>query len=189
MARLWESSGLYKDRIKPVASEKATGQHKESPIPHFPILVMGVGNILLSDEGIGVRVIEAMKDNNLPDNVEILDVGIGALDIIDIIANREKVIIIDAVRGGSEPGAVYRFAPNDIAIQSPTPISVHQFDIPGTLNMAELVGCMPQQVIIFGIEPKRLEWGLELSPEVAAVIPRVIELITSELSKQDIIRS
>jgi hydrogenase maturation protease len=181
-ARLWESSGLYKDnRIKSVASEKARGQGKGSPVPHFPILVMGVGNIVLSDEGVGVRVIEAMRGLKLPDNVEILDVGTGALDIIDIIANREKVIIIDAVRGGGEPGAVYRFTPNDIAIQSPTPISVHQFDIPGTLNMAELAGCMPQQVIIFGIEPKRVEWGLELSPEVAAIIPRVIELIASEL--------
>jgi len=180
-ARLWESSGLYRDRIRPVASEKAKGQGKESPVPHFPILVMGVGNILLSDEGVGVRVIEAMRSIKLPDSVEILDVGTGALDIIDIIANREKVIIIDAVRGGGGPGAVYRFTPNDIAIQSPTPISVHQFDIPGTLNMAELVGCMPQQVVIFGIEPKIVDWGLELSPEVAAVIPRAIELITSEL--------
>lgn len=164
-----------------MASEKVKGQGKESPVPYFPILVMGVGNILLSDEGVGVRVIEAMRDINLPDTIEILDVGTGALDIIDIIADREKVIIIDAVKGGSEPGAVYRFTPNDIAIQSPTPISVHQFDIPGTLNMAELAGCMPHQVVIFGIEPQRVEWGLELSPEVAAVIPRVIELITSEL--------
>jgi hydrogenase maturation protease len=167
--------------MEPVASEKAKGQGKESPVPYFPILVMGVGNILLSDEGVGVRVIEAMRDVKLPDNVETLDVGTGALDIIDIIANREKVIIIDAVKGGGEPGAVYRFTPNDIAIPSPTPISIHQFDIPGTLNMAELAGCSPHQVVIFGIEPKRVGWGLELSPEVAAIIPRVIELIMGEL--------
>ncbi len=164
-----------------MASEKAKGQGNESPVPYFPILVMGVGNILLSDEGVGVRVIEAMRGMKLPDNVEILDVGTGALDIIDIIANREKVIVIDAVKGGGESGAVYRFTPNDIAILSPTPVSVHQFDIPGTLNMAALAGCLPQQVVIFGIEPKRVGWGLELSPEVAAVIPRVLELITSEL--------
>jgi len=181
-ARLWESSGLYKEfRIKLVASEKVKGQGKESPVPYFPILVMGVGNILLGDEGVGVRAIEAMRDMKLPNNVELLDVGTGALDIIDIITNREKVIIIDAVRGGGEPGEVYRFTPNDIVIQNQTPISVHQFDIPGTLIMAELVGCMPQQVVIFGIEPKRVEWSLELSPEVAAVIPMVTELITSEL--------
>ena len=167
-----------------MASEKAKGQGKESPVPCFPILVLGIGNILLSDEGVGVRVIEAMRGMRLPDSVEILDVGTGALDIIDIIANRDKVIIIDAVKGGGEPGAVYRFTPNDVVILNPTPISVHQFDILGTLNMAALAGCMPQQVIIFGIEPKGIEWGLELSPEVATVIPRVIELITSELESK-----
>ena len=164
-----------------MTSAKEKGSGKESPVPCFPVLVLGVGNILLSDEGVGVRVIEAMRGMALPDNVELLDVGTGALDIIDIIAHREKVIIIDAVRGGGEPGAVYRFTPNDIAIQSPAPISAHQFDIPGTLNMAVLAGCLPQQIVIFGIEPKRVDWSLELSPEVAAVIPRVIELITSEL--------
>jgi hydrogenase maturation protease len=161
--------------------ENTKGQGKESPVPYFPILVMGVGNILLGDEGVGVRTVEAMRRMTLPDNVELLDVGTGALDIMDIIANREKVFIIDAVRGGGEPGAVYRFTPDDIAIQSPAPFSVHQFDIPGTLNMAELAGCMPGEVIIFGIEPKRVDWSLELSPEVAAVIPKVIELVMSEL--------
>jgi hydrogenase maturation protease len=167
--------------IEPVASEKAKGQGFPGPVPYFPVLVMGVGNILLRDEGVGVRIIEAMGGVRLPDTVEILDVGTGALDIMDIIANREKVIIIDVVNAGGEPGAVYRFTPEDIAILSPTPVSVHQFDIPGTLNMAALAGCLPQQVVIFGIEPKRVGWGLELSPEVAAIIPRVIELITSKL--------
>jgi hydrogenase maturation protease len=175
------SSELYKDRIESVASENSKGQGFLCPVPYFPILIMGVGNILLSDEGVGVRVIEAMKDIKLPDNVEILDVGTGALEIIDIIANREKVIIIDAVKGSGEPGTVYRFTPNDIAMLSPTPLSVHQFDIPGTLNMTALVGCQPQQVVIFGIEPKRIEWGLELSSEVAAIIPDVVKLIISEL--------
>jgi hydrogenase maturation protease len=167
--------------IKPVVTEKAKGQGKQGPVPYFPILVMGVGNILLSDEGVGVRVIEAMKDIKLPDNVEILDVGTGALEIIELIANREKVIIIDAVKGSGEPGTVYRFSPDDITMSSPAPLSVHQFDIPGTLNMTALVGCQPQQVVIFGIEPKRIEWGLNLSPEVAAVIPDVIKLIINEL--------
>jgi len=164
-----------------MASEKERGQGKESPVPHFPVLILGVGNILLSDEGAGVHTIRALETQGCPDGVELLDVGTGALDIIDIIANREKVIIIDAVRGGGEPGAVYRFTPNDMVIQSPTPLSVHQFDIPGMLNMAKLAGRMPEQVIIIGIEPKRVEWGLDLSPEVAAVIPRVVELVMSEL--------
>lgn len=164
-----------------MASERAQGQGKESPVPYLPVLIMGVGNILLSDEGVGVRVVEALRDIKLSDNIEVLDVGTGALDIIDIIANREKVIIIDAVKGGGEPGAVYRFTPKDIAIQSPIPMSVHQFDIPGTLNIAALAGCLPHQVVIFGIEPKRVGWGLEISPEVAAVIPKVIKLVLSEL--------
>lgn len=157
------------------------GQQKENPVPNLPLLILGVGNILLSDEGVGVRIIEAMKEVTLPDNVELLDGGTGALDLLDVMANRDKVIIIDAVKGGGEPGAVYRFGPEDIRMQRQCFTSVHQVSLLDTLSMARLAGCSPSDIVIFGIEPRRVDWGLELSPKVAAAVPRVIELVLNEL--------
>ncbi len=149
---------------------------------HSPVLVLGVGNILLSDEGVGVRVVEAMEGRELPDDVELFDGGTASVDLLDSLANRDRVIVIDAVNGGSEPGTLYRFTPDDITNQKQSFISLHQIGLLETLTIASYLGCAPREVIIFGIEPRKVSWGLELSPEVAAVVPRVIELVLSELS-------
>jgi hydrogenase maturation protease len=162
-------------------ADRTGGRETKNPAPRFSILILGVGNILLGDEGVGVRVVEAMRDIKLPDNVELVDGGTGAFDLLDIVADRKKVIIIDAVRGGGEPGAIYRFTPDDIEKQQQCLTSVHQVGLLNTLEMAKMAGYPPQSVIVCGIEPKRMDWGLELSPEVAAMVPRVIELIMSEL--------
>ncbi len=164
-----------------MAPGETMGWGRKNPAPYPSILILGVGNILLSDEGVGVRVIEAMKSMTLPDNVEILDGGTGAFDLFDIMANRDTVIIIDAVKGGGEPGAVYRFGPDDIKAEAKFLTSVHQISLLDTLSMARITGCSPRDIVIFGIEPREVDWGLELSPEVAAVVPKVIELVLSEL--------
>ena len=126
-------------------------------------------------------MVEAMKKIKLPDNVELLDGGTGAFDLFDVIADRDKAIIIDAVKGGGESGAVYRFGLDDIRMQRQYLTSVHQVSLPDTLAMAKFAGCSPRDVIIYGIEPKEIGWSLELSPKVAAAIPRVVELVLSEL--------
>ncbi|MFC2066060.1 HyaD/HybD family hydrogenase maturation endopeptidase [Chloroflexota bacterium] len=161
--------------------DKTEERGRKNPAPSPCILILGVGNILLSDEGVGIRVVEAMKGMTLPDHVELMDGGTGAFDLFNIIADRDNVIIIDAVKGGGEPGAVYRFRPDDISVQGQYLTSVHQVSLMDTLTMAKLTGCSPRDIVIYGIEPKKLGWGLELSPEVAAVIPRVIELVLNEL--------
>ncbi len=145
---------------------------------------MGVGNILLSDEGVGVRVIEAMEGRELPDNVELFDGGTASVDLLDSLANRDKVIIIDVVKGDNEPGTLYRFTPTDITLQRQNLTSLHQVGLLETLTMADYLSCAPREVVIFGIEPKEVGWSLELSPEVAQIVPRVIELVLAELGSR-----
>lgn len=157
------------------------GQAKGGTGSHPPILILGVGNILLSDEGVGVRVIEAMKGMTLPDGVELLDGGTASTDLLDSIGNREKVVIVDAVKGDGKPGTLYRFTPDDVAVRTQGRTSLHQVGLLETLRMAKLLACLPQEVVILGIEPKEVGWGLELSAEVAATLPRVIELVLAEL--------
>jgi len=147
-----------------------------------PRLILGVGNLLLRDEGVGVHVISALRDRELPDDVELWDGGTASFDLLDTLAGRRQVIIIDAVRTGSEPGTIFRFTPEDISARREQVTSLHQVGLLEALTVAEhLLDSAPQEVIILGIEPKEIDWGLELSPEVEAAVPKVIELVMEEL--------
>lgn len=147
------------------------------------ILVLGVGNLLLGDEGVGVHVVQSLRSHETPANIELMDAGTGSPDLLGLIANRDKVIIIDAVEGGGEPGAVYRFTPADVSEEAHSPLSLHQVSLLDTLAMAVVAGYAPKEVIIFGIEPKNIGWSTELSPEVTAAVPKVIELMLAEAKK------
>jgi hydrogenase maturation protease len=146
-----------------------------------PILLIGVGNILFSDEGVGVHLIHEMEKMVLPENIELLDGGTATLSFLDSLSNREKVIIIDAVKGNNKPGTIYRFTPADITVRKDISTSLHQIGVMESLTMFEFIGDRPQEVVIFGIEPEILDWGMNLSPSVEAVIPKLIEMIYEEL--------
>ena len=160
------------------------------------ILVLGIGNILLKDEGVGVHVVQAMADQaakgtlKLSGDVELFDGGTFGIDLLDTIAGRRKVIVIDAVHVTAEeaadpskvgPGAVLRFTAADLQQREAADLSLHQVGLFETLAMARQLGCAVGDVVIFGIVPKTLEPGLELSPEVAATAPKVIELVLAEI--------
>lgn len=147
----------------------------------MPLLVLGVGNILLGDEGVGVHVIRAMERLEIPEDVELLDGGTAGLDLLGSVASRDKVIVIDAVKGGSEPGTIYRFTASDVEVSEQCFASLHQITLLETLTLTQYMGCAPKEVIIFGIEPKKLDWGLELSTEVAVSVPKVLELVLKEI--------
>jgi hydrogenase maturation protease len=150
--------------------------------PASPILILGVGNLLLCDEGVGVHIIDLLKKLELPVYVELIDGGTALIDLLHLLCDRVKVIVVDAVRLGSQPGSVYRFTTDEVSELKPNQISVHQIGILEALRMAELAGWSPGQTVIFGIEPAKMDWGLELSPEVTKTIPDVINLILEELA-------
>ena len=149
-----------------------------------PILVLGVGNLLMSDEGFGVRVVEELqKGSDLPRHVEIIDGGTAGHDLIDIIEKRTKIIIIDAVDGGCEPGSIYRFTPADLQNGSTYDMtSLHQIGILEILNYAHLFGQAPQETVILGIQPLSLELKIGLSPKIEAQIPKMMELVLKEIN-------
>jgi hydrogenase maturation protease len=148
-----------------------------------PTLVLGVGNILLRDEGIGVRVVEALQLVDLPDNVEVLDGGTASMALLDTLSSRDKVIVIDAIKGNNAPGTLYRLAPGDIATGKGTRTSVHQIGLLDALAHIECLGHAPREVVIYGVEPKEIDWGMDLTPEVEAAIPRVVKLVLDELCR------
>lgn len=145
------------------------------------ILILGLGNLLLKDEGVGVVVVQRIKDMALPSDVEVMDGGTKGLDLLYYIEGRKKVIVIDAVRAGEPPGTMYRFTDKDIADKKGLFRSAHGIDFTDALKFAEFFKNKPDEVIFIGIEPESLDEGLELSPIIEKRIPIIIELVMKEI--------
>jgi hydrogenase maturation protease len=141
--------------------------------------VVGIGNVLLRDEGIGCHVVHALERVPLPD-VEIIDGGT-CPDVLELLEDTDKLVIVDAVKGGGVPGQIYRFHPEDITLEQKPVLSLHDTSLIDSLKLMQLwhnIG----EVVIVGVEPRDLSWGLELSPELQEKMPRIIDAILEELS-------
>jgi len=149
-------------------------------------MILGLGNILLRDEGVGVRVIEAMQSINLPPGVELFDGATAGLDLLDAIADRPKVIVIDAVDAPEAPGTVLQFTPQDLAPRNGQSVSLHEIGLLETLAVAKQLNIAPQEVVILGVKPKDVACGLDLSPEIARLVPRIIELVLANLETREL---
>ena len=131
------------------------------------ILVLGVGNVLLKDEGVGVRVIERLQSRyRFSPNVELMDGGTLGLRLLDPISACDHVIVVDAVQNGQVPGTLYRLPAEELQKRATFKNSLHQLDLVETLAYAEVLGHRPTALII-GIEPADINpWGTELTEVV-----------------------
>jgi hydrogenase maturation protease len=154
------------------------------------VLVIGIGNILLKDEGIGVHVVGQLQKQDLPGNVEVIDGGTAGLDILLSQKDLYKLVVIDAINAGGEPGTVYkcRFKSNEkdrfmrVFNRSETSqVSLHQVGLLDALKAAEKMKCEPDEVVLIGIEPLEISPGLELTTQVRQSIPRVVEEVLKEI--------
>jgi hydrogenase maturation protease len=143
-------------------------------------IVIGVGNLLQKDEGIGIHAVKALQEMQLPDNVTIIDGGTSP-DILACTRGGDRLIIVDAARAGGEPGAIYRFQPDDLVSESGEALSIHELGVPHNLRLMLLSGNEPSDVVIIGIEPKEIAWGIELSPELKKKIPEIISVVLKEI--------
>ncbi len=152
-----------------------------TPAQARPVLVLGLGNILLRDEGVGVHVVRAMERLDLPPRVELCDGATAGLDLLDILADRRKVVVIDAFAGPHEAGTVLRFGPGELVPRQSPDVSLHEMGFLETLTVAGRLGIAPREVVVLGVKPLSVECGLDLSPEIARLVPRIIELVMAEL--------
>lgn len=147
------------------------------------VLVLGAGNILLSDEGIGVRVVEALQDRyRLAQDVEVLDGGTCGMDLLDVIAGRDHLIIVDAVNTGSPPGTLVRLADKDIPAVFRTKSSPHQLGLAEVLALLNLLETAPRHVTVIGVQPQSLDIGLALSPLIESRLEDMLKMLTAELA-------
>ena len=144
--------------------------------------VVGIGNALLRDEGVGCHVVHAMEGISLPD-VKIIDGGT-CPDVLQLLEDADKLVIVDAVKGGGTPGQIYRFHLEDITLEQKPLLSLHDVGLVDSLMLMQL-GHNIGEAVIIGVEPREINWGLELSPELQEKVPQIIDVILSELNNTD----
>ncbi|MFH2144655.1 MAG: HyaD/HybD family hydrogenase maturation endopeptidase [Candidatus Omnitrophota bacterium] len=146
------------------------------------IVVLGIGNLLLQDEGIGIHVIEELKKEALPDNVEVVDGSVLGFDLLPIVKNCDKLIVVDAVRTDEKPGAIYKFKLGDIDIKRETPVSLHDIDFFQVLEVAKRWYNLPETELIT-VVPKETSWGMELSDCLKAKVLKIKQLVLDTIEK------
>jgi len=145
------------------------------------IVILGIGNLLLKDEGVGVHLLHLLEASNLNyPNVELIDAGT-SVDIPIILDKMDKLIILDAVNGNKEPGTIYHFTLEEVDSKGNNSLSFHQMGILESLKALDLLGKKPKSTVVIGIEPKLIDWGTELSPEIEAKLPKMLRLIEEEI--------
>ncbi len=147
------------------------------------IKILGCGNTLMGDDGVGIRVIEKLQAMKLPGDIEIIDAGVGGMAILSWIEDADKVVIVDAVQTGNEPpGTVYEFTDKELPPSEMFMLSLHDLNLVDTINVGRVVQKMPDEIVIIGVEVKRVaEFTKELTAEVEGAIPEVIDLVLREL--------
>lgn len=145
------------------------------------VMVLGVGNLLLKDEGIGVHVITEMKKKKVPSHVEVVDGGTAGLDLIYMFSDVDKLIVIDAVDAGVAPGAIFKFSPEDVKERAGKErTSLHQISLLEALKVAKATGRCPETMII-GVQPEQVDWDEELSTTLRKKIPQIIAKVEEEM--------
>jgi hydrogenase maturation protease len=145
-------------------------------------LVLGLGNILLGDEGIGVWVVESLgREFGFPPEVATLEGGTLGLDLLPRLDGVERLLLVDAVKLGREPGEIVRLEGDAVPAALDVKISPHQVGVQDLLAAARLMGREPSRVVLWGMEPERLDPGTGFSPRVAEALPRLREGVLDEL--------
>ena len=139
--------------------------------------IVGVGNLLMRDDGVGVHVARELSDCPLPEGVDVIDAGTSA-DAAFALGAAERVVVVDAAALGGTPGTVYRLSLDD-AIAAEGLRTCHDLGLVGTLRAA--AGADAPEILVLGVEPKEIDWGVGLSQEVSAAVSKVIEIVSAEL--------
>ncbi len=166
------------DKHCPASQNRQTT--KEAGQSFLNVLVLGLGNILLSDEGAGIKAVEELNRRyDVSEAVEVIDGGTMGLELLPYFEGRSHVLIIDAVKSGKQPGTIVRIDDPPAYFSSKT--SPHQIGLSDVMGVAAIMDNLPEHIVLFGIEPKRLSTSLDLSSDIARNIHRLVDRVVAEL--------
>ena len=147
------------------------------------IIVVGVGNLIMQDDGAGVHVINCLSQMGIPEEVELIDAGTNSYDLVDFFGQGDIIIVVDAMKAGGEPGTIYRAPLDQLGLQLDANItSVHDLGFVQAAYHVNMLGHHPE-ILVYGIEPAEIAFGLELSPVVAGKVTRVAERIKQDIDQ------
>ena len=147
------------------------------------IVVIGIGNLLLMDEGIGVHTINELEKHDLPGSIEIYDGGTGGFKLIDLMHGAARVIFIDAVETGKAPGSVTIFSAEEVhSLYNKKKYSLHDTDLMEIIKMTELLDD-PPIIEIVGIQPKIINYGTTLSKELAGSMSNIVNSVLKRIEE------
>ncbi|HEY5999937.1 MAG TPA: HyaD/HybD family hydrogenase maturation endopeptidase [bacterium] len=145
-------------------------------------LVLGIGNVLLTDEGVGIHALDELRRRfDFDEEVELLDGGTAGVELLRYLDGREHVIVIDAIAAGHPPGTVFRVEGDDVPRTFHQRISPHQIGLSDVLATALITDSLPAAITMFGVEPKELTTGLALTPEIDASLDKLVCAVVDEL--------
>ena len=148
------------------------------------IMVLGVGNLLFTDEGVGIHAIQTLLEQyEFSQNVSIEDGGVLGINLLGIISEADDLIVVDAIRNGGAPGTLYRLQGDDIPKRILAKNSLHQVDLLEALTLCQALDKVPETVIV-GVEPEDIETlGLALTPPVQEKMGDLIAMVLRELDR------
>jgi hydrogenase maturation protease len=147
------------------------------------VLILGLGNLLLGDEGVGIHAVRELEKRALPPQVDVVDGGTAGLNLLDLMQGYERVIIVDAVDAGEEPGTILRFTPQEVCSETQgAPLSLHQTQVLEVLELATYLGQPLPRIVIYGIQAQAIDWSTELSPVLQAELPKLLDAVLEEIT-------
>lgn len=151
--------------------------------PHISVLVLGIGNLVMSDDGVGVIVAQRLqRDYQFPDNVEVMDGGTLGLDLLPKLENITNLIMIDAVETGNEAGTCVRLCGQELPFALETKVSPHQMGLKDLLAVSELMGHSPKEMVLIGVQPGSIEMEIGLTSKVEAQLETLVSNVLNELA-------
>ncbi len=157
----------------------------EAPSDKPHVTILGIGNILLTDEGFGVRVIEKLFDEYaFPENVDVVEGGVLGIHLLGTLSKADHLIVVDAVKNKQPPGTLYRLEKEELPERILMKNSLHQTDFLETLTLCQMIDKAPETIVVLGAEPEDIEThSVELTPVVAARVEDTVEMVLRELDR------
>lgn len=146
-------------------------------------VVLGVGNTILADEGVGVRVIEAFeRDYAVPDGVAVIDGGTAGMELLEPLSRLDFLLVVDAIAAGKAPGELVKLVGTEVPVFFRRNLSPHGIGLSDVLAALEFTGDSPKETVVIGVQPESMELSTELTPVVAACVPELVVQVVDELS-------
>jgi len=145
------------------------------------VAVLGVGNELMRDDGVGVHAVRRLRKEQVDNRIELIEAGTAVAAALDLVPTGAHVVVVDAATGGGAPGSLYAFGLDDLSVERG--VSLHETSLPEAFALAQLGGAAFGNVVVLGVEPAVVDVGTELSPTLEKKLPAILDAVRREAGR------